>query len=381
MHVVIVGAGLGGLCLAQGLRQAGMDVSVYERDATPASRPRGYRITLKSDGARALRQCMPAALFELAVATSIRDATTMAFMDEHLVPRFTKPLPPVQPGLDGFGVNRLTLREILLAGLQEVVHFGRCFVGYSPVDGGGVEVRFADGSAVRGDLLVGADGTNSAVRSQVVPDAVIDGLECSAYGRTPIRPDTVDWLPEILTDSFNRITGPDGAGMAVATCRTRERVSDAAGRLGVALTDVPPYLAWMVTLPDDRLRDADPATVHRAAREVVRDWHPAAGRIIDEAEIAATFPVVISSARPVSAWRDHGVTLLGDAIHTMSPGRGEGANVALRDASLLCGLLKSVAAGRLPLTVAKQQYEAEMLEYGFAAVAASRNHPFGPPRR
>jgi len=40
-----------------------------------------------------------------------------------------------------------------------------------------------------------------------------------------------------------------------------------------------------------------------------------------------------------------------------------------------------VAAGRLPLTVAKQQYEAEMLEYGFAALAASRSHPFGPHRR
>ena len=75
------------------------------------------------------------------------------------------------------------------------------------------------------------------------------------------------------------------------------------------------------------------------------------------------------------------MTLLGDAVHTMSPGRGEGANVALRDASLLCGLLSSVAAGRLSFDAAKGQYEAEMLEYGFAAVAASRNHPFGPPRR
>src|SRR6185436_2961776 len=102
-----------------------------------------------------------------------------------LVPRFTKPVPPVEPGVDGFGVNRLTLREILLAGLADVVHFGRTFQEWSPLDG---SVRFADGSTVLCDLLVGADGTNSTVRSQLIPDAVIDGLECSAYGRTPIGP-------------------------------------------------------------------------------------------------------------------------------------------------------------------------------------------------
>jgi len=378
VRVVIVGAGIGGLCLAQGLRRAGIRVSVYERDASPTSRPQGYRITLKADGARALRQCLPAELFDLAVATSLRNPTTMAFVDEQLVPKFTKPVPHVEPGVDGFGVNRLTLREILLAGLADVVHFGRSFHEWSPLDG---SVRFADGSTVRCDLLVGADGTNSTVRSQLIPDAVIDGLECSAYGRTPIGPSTLEWLPEVLTDSFNRITGPDGTGMAVATCRSREPVAAAGARQGVTLTDVPPYLAWMVTLPDDRLRGASAADVHRAARSVVDGWHPAAGRIIDEADVASTFPVVISSAQPVAPWHDRAVTLLGDAVHTMSPGRGEGANVALRDASLLCGLLSSVAAGRLSLDAAKGQYEAEMLEYGFAAVAASRSHPFGPPRR
>jgi 2-polyprenyl-6-methoxyphenol hydroxylase-like FAD-dependent oxidoreductase len=69
VHVVVIGAGIGGLCLAQGLRRAGIRVSVYERDATAASRPQGYRITLKSDGVRALRQCLPVELFDLAVAT------------------------------------------------------------------------------------------------------------------------------------------------------------------------------------------------------------------------------------------------------------------------------------------------------------------------
>ncbi|MDE1011873.1 MAG: NAD(P)-binding protein, partial [Paraburkholderia fungorum] len=42
-HVSIVGAGLGGLCLAQGLRKAGVPFDVYERDAAAESRTQGYR--------------------------------------------------------------------------------------------------------------------------------------------------------------------------------------------------------------------------------------------------------------------------------------------------------------------------------------------------
>jgi 2-polyprenyl-6-methoxyphenol hydroxylase-like FAD-dependent oxidoreductase len=64
-RVVIVGAGLAGLCLAQGLRQAGVDVAVYERDATASSRTQGYRISIDSRGAEALHTCLPARLNEL----------------------------------------------------------------------------------------------------------------------------------------------------------------------------------------------------------------------------------------------------------------------------------------------------------------------------
>ncbi|MWA03587.1 hypothetical protein F8568_025025 [Actinomadura sp. LD22] len=86
-----------------------------------------------------------------------------------------------------------------------------------------------------------------------------------------------------------------------------------------------------------------------------------------------TFPVTITSARPVDPWDDPVVTLLGDAVHTMSPGRGDGAGIALRDAHLLGDLLTS----DLTVAEAKTAYEHQMLDYGFAAVEASRNRPFG----
>jgi hypothetical protein len=66
-------------------------------------------------------------LFELAVAASLKSATRRAFFDEQLGEKFAKPTlySDSAPDAAKFGVNRLTLREILLARLDAIVHFGR----------------------------------------------------------------------------------------------------------------------------------------------------------------------------------------------------------------------------------------------------------------
>ena len=56
--VLIVGAGLGGLCLAQAVRNASIDVEVSERDNSPWDRPQGYRLHLEADGLFALREVL-----------------------------------------------------------------------------------------------------------------------------------------------------------------------------------------------------------------------------------------------------------------------------------------------------------------------------------
>jgi 2-polyprenyl-6-methoxyphenol hydroxylase-like FAD-dependent oxidoreductase len=366
--VLIVGGGLGGLCLAQGLRRSGVEAVVYERDASARFRAQGYRISLKEAGVRALRDCLPADLFALCEATAIRPATRMVFMDEQLRPKFDKPIPP-SPG--GFGVNRRTLREILLAGVD--IRFGKTFQGYREM-GARIRADFTDDYA-EADLLVGADGTNSTVRRQLIPDAVIDELHWAVYGRTPITDELLDATPDVLVDTFNRVIAPDGAAVAIATCRTRQPVPE-------PLTHIPDYFQWMTTLA---VPETEPAALHRTALKTVEGWHPAVRRILADADVPATFAVCVTSARPVHPWsapagaqtrRVHplgapAVTLLGDAVHTMSPGRGEGANVALRDAQVL---RHAIVAG------AKSRYEEEMLRYGFAAVEASLRQPFGPAR-
>ena len=73
MKVAVAGAGVGGLCLAQGLLKAGLEVAVYERDQALDAGGQGYRLHL--DAAPALRACLPPDLYELCVATSGRPGT------------------------------------------------------------------------------------------------------------------------------------------------------------------------------------------------------------------------------------------------------------------------------------------------------------------
>ena len=76
---------------------------------------------------------------------------------------------------------------------------------------------------------------------------------------------------------------------------------------------------------------------------------------------------------PIRPWPTQQVTLLGDALHNMTPFRGIGANTALRDAAALRPALVAVARGQKDPTEALAVYERDMIEYGFAAVRTSRN--------
>ena len=69
-HVLIIGGGLGGLCLAQGLKKASISVAVYERERTPSDRLQGYRIHIEPQGNLALHACLPPDLFEAYRATA-----------------------------------------------------------------------------------------------------------------------------------------------------------------------------------------------------------------------------------------------------------------------------------------------------------------------
>ena len=62
LRVRIIGAGTGGLCLAQGLKRDGVEVEVFDRDHAPTDRLQGYRLSISATGRRALEACLPGAL-------------------------------------------------------------------------------------------------------------------------------------------------------------------------------------------------------------------------------------------------------------------------------------------------------------------------------
>jgi 2-polyprenyl-6-methoxyphenol hydroxylase-like FAD-dependent oxidoreductase len=82
-----------------------------------------------------------------------------------------------------------------------------------------------------------------------------------------------------------------------------------------------------------------------------------------------SFP--IRTSVPIAPWPTRNVTLLGDALHNMTPFRGIGANTALRDAEALYKALAAVNRGEAVLLTALACYEREMIDYGFRAVQSS----------
>src|SRR3954462_10256990 len=83
-HVIIIGAGTGGMCLAHGLKQAGISFAVYERDRTRTGGRQGYRVGINADGSRALHACLPPKLFDTFVATCANPIDRFTFMTEQL---------------------------------------------------------------------------------------------------------------------------------------------------------------------------------------------------------------------------------------------------------------------------------------------------------
>jgi FAD binding domain/NAD(P)-binding Rossmann-like domain len=291
LRVAVAGGGLGGLCLAQGLLKAGVDVTVYERDAQLAGRRQGYRLHVDARAGLALEQCLR--------------------------------------------------RQYLPAA--------------APAD---------------------------------------TGKRC-VYGTIPLGPAEADRLPPALRDGFTAVIGGQ-IGMATGLVRFRQRPERAAPWLSPAGH----YLMWAVAgdgrrfgVADERLAAMSPAELHALTARLIRSWHPDLRALHARAAVDETFLVKIRTSPPVPPWPPSRVTVLGDAIHAMSPARGSGANTALQDAALLCRTLTGTAGngartdlagsgtGRagsgttsngVDLIAAVGEYERQMRDYGYAAVAASR---------
>jgi 2-polyprenyl-6-methoxyphenol hydroxylase-like FAD-dependent oxidoreductase len=380
--VIVIGAGTGGLCLAQGLKADGIPVEVFERERTPTDRQGGYKLTISPTGNRALKECLPESVFQKLVQSSARASQGVSFLDERLKPLLTIDLP--NPDLGSVDcsrpISRIDLRQTLLEGLDNIVHFGKKFVGFDDTPEGKVVARFEDGTTATGDLLVGADGANSYVRARLLPyTRRMETGVMAVSGKIGLNEQVRALTPPAIFRGPTLMLGPRGCFLFANAMEYEDAaVSDSClkpSRCGITSCDREEYVMWGFSARREKFapflnRDSsDEEALKTMVLTLMRDWDPGLRWIVQHSSPISTFSV--KTAIPVPAWETRNVTLLGDALHNMTPFRGMGANAALRDAAALRRVLVSVVRGKLPLLESLAAYEREMIEYGFGAVRSS----------
>ncbi|KAF5667140.1 FAD NAD(P)-binding domain-containing protein [Fusarium heterosporum] len=370
--VLIIGAGLGGLVLAQALRKANIPFRIFERDTDPQARTQGWAISLHSwliSDLISATHLDKKTLDSLCVTRALDLDSQGAIYS--IANRELKTLYRFGAGTDNpfVRVSRAKFREQLLDSI--VIEWGKTFKSYNE-DETGVTATFEDGTEIRGSILVGADGTSSRVRRQLAA-----GIPAAEPARLPIGI-VIGQL--VATQGQYERWMKLGNSFFVGFADTR--------RLFIGVKDVADDLQsaqyyWMFGWQDHDATENDFWTTS-ASREEMHAYVMSHLDNLNEDYIEPIRqtpvegillpPIVMKDMVPPVLPRGK-VTLIGDAVHPMVPFRGEGGNMAMKDAITLAESL--VKAGETAdLTDAFKGYEEEMTERCTKSVLNSRASTF-----
>lgn len=375
-RVLIIGGGIGGLALAQGLKKHGIPFTVFERDIAPNARSQGYRIKVFADTAADLKHILPNKLwqeFEETCAETVMGESTLNALDVSFIAS------RVNRGPRPYTVDRGVLRSILMRELGGDMVWGKTFVRYELKESE-VIAYFSDGSTEKGALLVAADGTRSLVRKQHLPAAnLVDTEGCCIFGKTPITreigtevtPKAMKWMT-LCQDAApmlqNIIQGDMPVTLVVEAMRFPKKD---------VRKDVPEdYIYWAILTPKKLLAPTD-EMLSKVLEQPPKDlslmigseWDPSILALLKYQDTSQSSAIRIVSALPdLPSWKsDSRITLLGDAIHAMSPAGGVGAVTALKDAATLTSMLTNKGI----TTDSIGTYEKAMRSYAGASIRRS----------
>jgi 2-polyprenyl-6-methoxyphenol hydroxylase-like FAD-dependent oxidoreductase len=312
MNVVICGAGIAGLTLANRISALGGDVALLER--APGPRSQGYMIDFFGPGYDAAEAMgLLPAIDEVAYPVD-----EVGLVDEHGRRHAGVPYAQFAKAVQGRlrSVMRPDLEHVLRHNLPKAVEvrFGTTLVGVAD-HGDAVLVTLDDGAQIEADLLVGADGVHSTVR-RIVFGAESEFSRYMGFHTAAFIFDSPRIRAEIgnrfvLTDTLGRQMGfyalRDGRVAAFAVHRTRD-----------------------AALPDD-------------ARAAVRDSYSSLGWLVPEAltQCPASEEIYYDQVAQIEmpSWRKGRVALVGDACYAVSLLAGQGASLAVAGAYLLADQL------------------------------------------
>ena len=296
LRVLIVGAGIAGLALARALRLRGITAEVVERTAEWEAS--GAGMYLPGNCARALDEL--GILPEVTARAS--PIVRQRFLDHRGRLLTDVDVDRYWEGVGGcVAITRGSLHEALRAGSAEApVRLGLSLSDLS--DEG--EARFSDGSTGEYDLVVGADGVHSTIRTL----AFADSPACYV-GQASWR---------FVAEGF-----PEIGEWTVMLGRNRAFLTVALGNGTVyCYADV---------------NTTDPAGARRLEwRELFADFADPVSRLLEHGGDAYFAP--IEEVTP-PAWTAGRVVLVGDAAHASSPNMAQGVAMALEDALVLADVL------------------------------------------
>jgi 2-polyprenyl-6-methoxyphenol hydroxylase-like FAD-dependent oxidoreductase len=306
MRIVIVGGGIGGLAAAVALRREGFEPAVYER--APALLEVGAAIAVWPNAFRVFGH-LGLGETVLARAGRIRSARWLG-RDGRRYNHFTFP----ETDAPAVALHRADLQGALLRELPaESVHLGKTLAGFVE-EGEEVRARFDDGTEVACDVLVGADGLHSRVRAQLLGDG-----EPVYRGYTVWRGVARLEHAALQTGTASEIYG-EGRRFGI-------------GPVGLGRT------GWWATANEPEAT-TESASEHGSKLKNLFDGWCAPVRELIEATPSETILRNAAYDRPASArWGVGRVTLLGDAVHPMTPNLGQGGCVAVEDAAVLARCL------------------------------------------
>jgi 2-polyprenyl-6-methoxyphenol hydroxylase-like FAD-dependent oxidoreductase len=375
--IAIIGGGIAGLALGQLLRDCpDLKVTIYERDESPISRRQGYYIGINEHGLKVLEPLF-STVPNLKEELEMNDLSAFGILDEAM----QELLVVGEGGLKlGSLVHRWNFRNLLTQGLD--IQWNKQIEAIEEKEDS-VIVIFKDGTRIEADLLVGADGARSRIRSYRYPSIEYQPLNfTSINGVLDITPETTSYpTREMLKKWALRVLGKNGHTMLMLPFHETKDGESPRWRLLWSLSFPGCREDWKEFFKDDDTEDLDTLEqskelqhigIQRALEnfdaEAVADAirSTKVEEFMGMRQVHSTDPDVVRNSLSGKPSR---VVLLGDAVHAMTTHGGNGANTALQDADDLAKAIKELTSSfsYLPLL----DYERVMLQRGAQAVKNS----------